>query len=69
VTDRSGHDILAGSGAPQRKPPVSIVRVGLSETQKFAEGYSAIFNKRSRPAAKKARSGKATAKKKPTKKK
>jgi hypothetical protein len=25
---------------------VSIVRVGLSETQKFAEGYEAIFGKK-----------------------
>jgi hypothetical protein len=41
---------------------VSIVRVGLAETQKFADGYDAIFGKRKdgskskerKPAAKKA---------------
>jgi hypothetical protein len=47
---------------------VSIVRVGLSETQKFAEGYSAIFGTRSRPSPKKAKPAKA-AKKKPAKRK
>jgi hypothetical protein len=26
--------------------PVSIVRIGLAETKKFAEGYEAIFGKR-----------------------
>jgi hypothetical protein len=26
--------------------PVSIVRVGLAETEKFAEGYEAIFGKK-----------------------
>jgi hypothetical protein len=47
---------------------VSIVRVGLSETQLFATGYDAIFSKKkgaARPAAPK----KPTAKKKPAKKK
>ena len=47
---------------------MSIVRVGLSETQKFADGYSAIFGKKSRPAAKKVKPAKA-AKKKPAKRK
>ena len=31
---------------------MSIVRIGLAETKKFAEGYDAIFSKK--PAAKKA---------------
>src|SRR5262249_6878047 len=51
--------------------PVSIVRVGLAETKKFAEGYEAIFGKvkAERPQSK-PRSRKATsAKKKKTKKK
>lgn len=43
---------------------MSIVRVGLSETEKFAHGYDAIFS-RKRSAAKK----KPTAKKKATGKK
>ena len=42
---------------------MSIVRVGLSEQQKFADGYEAIFGGR-KPAAKKA----APAKKAPAKK-
>jgi hypothetical protein len=41
---------------------VSIIRVGLSETQKFAEGYEAIFGKK-KAAAKKGKTAKATAKK------
>lgn len=32
---------------------MSIVRVGLSETQKFAEGYGAIFGKKKVASAKK----------------
>jgi len=51
---------------------VSIVRVGLSETRKFAEGYDAIFGKRSAKSdkAKKPKpSAKSKAKKKATKKK
>jgi len=51
---------------------VSIVRVGLGETQKFAEGYEAIFGKKSGPAKKKAaraKSGTAKKKKKTSKKK
>jgi hypothetical protein len=49
---------------------VSIVRVGLSETAKFADGYDAIFSRKrstakKKPAAKK----KVTGKKKPAKKK
>jgi hypothetical protein len=32
---------------------VSIVRVGLSETRHFAEGYDAIFGKKKRRSAKK----------------
>jgi hypothetical protein len=46
---------------------VSIVRVGLSETHKFAEGYSAIFGRKTRPSAKTAKPAKAA--KKPVKKK
>jgi hypothetical protein len=34
-------------------PFVSIVRVGLSETKHFAEGYEAIFGKKKQAAAKK----------------
>ena len=52
---------------------MSIVRVGLSETKKFAEGYDAIFGKKKKGGqAKKAQaSAKAgrTRKKKPAKKK
>jgi hypothetical protein len=33
---------------------VSIVRVGLAETKKFAEGYDAIFGKKKGGAARKA---------------
>ena len=47
---------------------MSIVRVGLSQTQKFAEGYSAIFGKRSQPAVQKAKPAK-PAKKKAAKRK
>lgn len=54
---------------------MSIVRVGLSESQQFAEGYDAIFSKKkggaAKPAAKKAPAAKAkpAARKKPAKKK
>jgi hypothetical protein len=51
---------------------VSIVRVGLSETKHFAEGYDAIFGKKKTAQAKKpAASAKSTAgkKKKKTSKK
>lgn len=50
---------------------VSIVRVGLAETQKFAEGYEAIFGKKSSGTApaKKARPAKGrAAPRKPAKK-
>ena len=50
---------------------MSIVRVGLGETEKFGEGYEAIFG-RKRPAAKKKKSPAkrtVTAKKKKTRKK
>jgi hypothetical protein len=30
---------------------VSIVRIGLAETNKFAEGYDAIFGKKKKPAS------------------
>jgi hypothetical protein len=43
---------------------MSIIRVGLSETKKFATGYDAIFAKKARAAKK----GKPAAKKKPAKK-
>jgi hypothetical protein len=50
---------------------VGIIRVGLAETKKFAEGYEAIFRKKQ--AAKLSRSGaklkRAPAKKRKTKKK
>jgi len=45
---------------------VSIVRIGLGETKHFAEGYEAIFGKKS--AAGKAQAQKAPAKKKKEKK-
>jgi hypothetical protein len=45
---------------------VSIVRVGLAETKKFAEGYDAIFGKKKTAKSKPA---KATAKKKKNRKK
>jgi hypothetical protein len=60
---------------PHLEPfPVSIVRVGLSETKKFADGYDAIFSRRKSAAGKKAAAGKpakqkSTAKKKPGKRK
>jgi hypothetical protein len=41
---------------------VSIVRIGLAETKNFAEGYEAIFGKKT--AAKKGTTKKGTAKKK-----
>jgi hypothetical protein len=44
---------------------MSIVRIGLSETKKFAAGYDAIFGKKARSA----RKAKPAAKKKPAKKK
>ncbi len=50
---------------------MSIVRVGLGETDKFAQGYEAIFGKK-KPAAGKAKSAakkSASAKKKKTRKK
>jgi hypothetical protein len=50
---------------------VSIVRVGLSETKKFADGYDAIFGRKkaaAKPAAPKP-AARAAAKKKPSKKK
>ena len=50
---------------------MSIVRVGLGETAKFAEGYEAIFGKK-RPAVRKAKAParkSVTAKKKKAKKK
>jgi hypothetical protein len=47
---------------------VTIVRVGLSETQKFAEGYEAIFGKK-KAAKPKATAKAASAKKKKPKKK
>jgi hypothetical protein len=64
----SGRAILRSKGGPF----VSIVRVGLSETKKFAEGYDAIFGKRSAKSdkAKKPRpAAKSKAKKKPARKK
>jgi hypothetical protein len=52
---------------------VSIVRVGLAETKKFAEGYEAIFGKRKSGDSKKAKtvakSSAAKKKKKTSKKK
>lgn len=40
---------------------MSIVRVGLSETKNFAEGYEAIFGKKKAAPAKKTRAAKASA--------
>jgi hypothetical protein len=47
---------------------MSIVRVGLAETKKFAEGYEAIFGSKQSSNPKKAKT-KAPAKKAPAKKK
>jgi hypothetical protein len=47
---------------------VSIVRVGLSETRNFAEGYEAIFGKKDKPAKKSAAKGSSKKKKKAKKK-
>ncbi len=46
---------------------MSIIRVGLSETKNFSEGYEAIFGKKDAAKEKKAKTGKAK-KKKPKKK-
>ena len=49
---------------------MSIVRIGLAETKKFAAGYEAIFGKKKEAAAKKPKAAKAdAAKKKKSKKK
>lgn len=52
---------------------MSIVRVGLAETKKFAEGYEAIFGKKKTAESKKtktvAKNAPAKKKKKPSKKK
>jgi len=50
---------------------VSIVRVGLAETKKFAEGYDAIFGKKKGGKTKKAQAGAkaSTAKKRKLRKK
>jgi hypothetical protein len=53
----SGHRPIFRGGVD-----VSIVRIGLGETKHFAEGYEAIFGKKSA-------AGKAHAQKAPTKKK
>jgi hypothetical protein len=47
---------------------VSIIRVGLAETDKFSEGYEAIFGKK-KENNERAKSKKSSAKKKKTKKK
>ena len=69
AAERGGAILAARASREDRF--VSIVRVGLAETKKFAEGYEAIFGtkkkasaaKKDKPAAKKT-----TAKKKPRKK-
>ena len=48
---------------------MSIVRVGLAETKKFAEGYDAIFNKKKKTAKAPKVTAKAGVKKKAKKKK
>jgi hypothetical protein len=51
---------------------VSIVRIGMSEDDKFGDGYDAIFGKKTavqKPAAKKTAAKKPIAKKKPVAKK
>jgi len=48
---------------------VSIVRVGLSETAKFADGYDAIFSRKRSAAKKKPATKKPVTKKKPAAKK
>jgi hypothetical protein len=45
---------------------VSIVRIGLSETKHFADGYDAIFSKKTRTPG---RTGKSAARSRSTKKK
>jgi hypothetical protein len=52
----------------QGVPLVSIVRVGLAETKKFAEGYDAIFGKKTGK-SEKAKKSKAAGKAAPGKKK
>jgi hypothetical protein len=47
---------------------VSIVRVGLAETKRFADGYSAIFRKKAKPVPATVKPA-VKAKKKPAKKK
>jgi len=48
---------------------VSIVRVGLAETKKYAEGYDTIFGKKDKKEPKKAKASAARARKKPRAKK
>jgi len=48
---------------------MSIVRVGLGETKKFADGYDAIFGKKKASTGKKTKSTKTPAKGKKAKKK
>jgi hypothetical protein len=45
------------------EPIVTIVRVGLGETKKFADGYDAIFGKKKSSASKKTKTPAAKAKK------
>ena len=54
---------------PRREPPVSIIRVGLSETNKFAEGYDAILGKKQNNSKKKPAAPRNQAAKKAKKKK
>ncbi len=48
---------------------MSIVRVGLAETRKFAQGYDAIFGKKAASSRKKRSKAKTTAAKKKAKRK
>jgi hypothetical protein len=72
--------VLVSNGERQQRSPtangelaVSIVRVGLAETKKFAQGYDAIFGKKKGATAKKpkpvTKKTAAKKKKKPAKKK
>lgn len=51
----------------QEEATVSIVRVGLSETKNFAEGYDAIFGKKKAAKPKKAKPVAKTSARKPKK--
>jgi hypothetical protein len=53
--DRADSAIAPERICSEEVRPVSIVRIGLSETKHFAEGYDMIFGKKKAAAAKKPR--------------